>query len=276
MSKFLADTLFYSTVRIENEWNKYGTGFLVAQSTSETEGRIFLVTNKHILYENSIQREQASKIKLCINVRDQENKIIGLDIDWPIVLPDGTCIWREHPNRDVDVLVFEITNFILPLQSRLVAKWAAMDLLVTYEQIKQNEISIGDDIVVIGYPFGVQHEGNHLPFFRSGIIASNISKEIVDMIKENGRTRERILRGFLVDGGIIPGSSGSPVILKPNFTRIDRSGKMALGQSLPAFILGIISETRYAPIGQGMERGFAGLGLAFDSVTIRETINLFL
>lgn len=42
-------------------------------------------------------------------------------------------------------------------------------------------------------------------------------------------------------------------------------------------LLGIIAETRYAPIEtrEGNIPSFAGLGLAFDAETVKETIELF-
>ena len=98
---------------------------------------------------------------------------------------------------------------------------------------------------------------------------------LVGKIEENGKKRERNIRGFLVDGGTVPGSSGSPVILKPTIGRFV-DGNIQLGSS-PALLLGIISETYYAPIeSMGWNiPSFAGLGLAFDAETIRETIELF-
>lgn len=87
--------------------------------------------------------------------------------------------------------------------------------------------------------------------------------------------RKRILRGFLIDGAIIPGSSGSPVVIKPATIRFVR-GQMVM-QTFSRVFLGIIAETRYAPI---VTRdtdflSFAGLGLAFNADTIKETFELF-
>ena len=87
--------------------------------------------------------------------------------------------------------------------------------------------------------------------------------------------RKRRLHGFLIDGAIIPGSSGSPVILKPT------PGRFVKGNIImtipPPILLGVIAETKYAPIqSSGKDvHSFAGLGLAFDAETARETIELF-
>jgi len=43
------------------------------------------------------------------------------------------------------------------------------------------------------------------------------------------------------------------------------------------YLLGILAETRFAPINypSGTGLGFAGLGFVFDAVTIKKTIELF-
>jgi hypothetical protein len=90
-----------------------------------------------------------------------------------------------------------------------------------------------------------------------------------------GKRRKRILRGFLVDGAIIPGSSGSPVVLPPVSLR-NLHGRLQI-QTFPLLLLGIIAESRYAPLITPTTDylSFSGLGLAFDAQTIMEPIELF-
>lgn len=85
----------------------------------------------------------------------------------------------------------------------------------------------------------------------------------------SGGTRARILRGFLYDGASIRGSSGSPVVLKPGMGRLIGNGIHM--SPAPMILLGIVAEIRFV-IGSD---NFAGLGLAFDAATIKETIELF-
>ncbi len=89
------------------------------------------------------------------------------------------------------------------------------------------------------------------------------------------KPRKRILRGFLVDGATVPGSSGSPVVLPPiSFRNVH--GTLQI-QTHPLLLLGIIAESRYAPIitPSADYLSFSGLGLAFHAETVRETIELF-
>ena len=276
MSGYLANNLFFSTMVIQNQWGGNGTGFLVSKIISQEEGGlVFLATNKHVLNRNSDFRSVANHIILHFNEKNSDDKIVKKEILWPII-QGVRPIWREHPDPDVDVLVFDVTGFI-SFNKNIHVRFADYSLLTTNEILNENEIKIGEEVVIIGYPLGLtslatRHRDSNLPLFRSGIIASSIGDLLEDIKLENGVERTRILRGFLIDGGVIHGSSGSPVVLKPNLSRY-KNGSFSMGTSLPPYILGILAETRYARIGDSAS--FADLGLAFDASTIRETIDLF-
>jgi len=135
---------------------------------------------------------------------------------------------------------------------------------------------VGEDIVTIGYPLGLRQGDSNFSLVRQGVIATKIGAPLKDKVKTApGQFRERTLRAFLIDGATVPGSSGSPVILKPVIGRIQGSS-IVMGTALP--VLGIVAETKYAPVqlGASVIPSFAGLGLAFEVETIRETIELFL
>lgn len=263
---------------IKNQWGGSGTGFLVSRLINEKEGRIFLVTNKHVLNEKPELRRSAHSIFLHHNEKNTDGSISKATTPWPIIYGDGSKAWREHPNLDVDVLAFDVTNLVTFKIDRLAHKWVGYDLFCNRPILDQEDITIGEEVAVIGYPLGLSHHRSYYPLIRSGTIATQIGEELEDTVIENGVPRSRILRGFLIDGGIIPGSSGSPVVLKPVIGRVNRkTSSIKMGTPSP-FLLGIIAETHYAPIRTGQEDiipSFAGLGLAFDAETVRETIELF-
>lgn len=78
-----------------------------------------------------------------------------------------------------------------------------------------------------------------------------------------------------MDGGIVPGSGGSPVVLKPVATR-RKHGQLHLGKTKP-WLLGIVSNTIQVAVGEGgaQFRALAGLGLAYDASEIRATIETY-
>lgn len=180
---------------------------------------------------------------------------------------------REHPNPDVDVYILDITNVIHQLlkieDEELYSRSILCKYLATPEKMKEYDIKIADEIFILGYPSinKLQHHLNNFPFIRQGILASKIGEPLEDEYKDKKTeiTRKRILRGFLIDGGVIPGLSGNPVILKPNHYRQIKNE--IIYDSFPPLLLGIVSETRFIFTDNFYGENYystANLGLAFD------------
>jgi len=275
MASPIAESWVYATVRIENQWGRRGSGFLVARQLDADKLRIFLVTNKHVLHEDPRVRQEATLIQCDVNVETEDGEVVGRRHKIDIVIADGSKRWKEHPDQNVDVLAIDITELMVKYP-RIEFKWASYDLFADEQKIDDLDITIGEDVLVIGYPLGLRQGATNFPLVRQGILATRIGERIHDEYRgDDGKMRTRILRGFLIDGGVVPGSSGSPVILKPTIGRFVK-GDIAMGPA-PSILLGIISETKFAPIETeiGDLPSFAGLGLAFDAVTVKETIELF-
>lgn len=275
MASPITETWIYTTMLIENEWGGKGTGFLVSRLIDDKYGRIFLATNKHVLHEDTGMRQNANRVLLYLNIKNKDGSITGKTAELPLNLDDGSKRWREHPDQDVDVLAFDVSPLIAQYP-QIKGKWADYSDFGDRTKMEELDVTIGDEILVIGYPLGLRQGATNFPLLRSGIIATRIGETLEeDYQKSDGTLRRRILRGFLIDGATIPGSSGSPVVLKPTTGRFVK-GKIILG-SPPAILLGIVAETRYAPVRTpaGDILSFAGLGLAFDAETVRETIELF-
>lgn len=262
------------TVLIENDWGETGTGFLVVRHVADDRAKAFLVTNKHVLNKDENLRSAAQEIFIHVNMRKPDNSVTGKKGTLPLHYADSSKSWREHPEPDVDVVVFDVTSLIINFP-QIERRMAGYDAFADKASLREQEIDIGDEVLVIGYPIGVKQGKTNYPIVRSGIIATKIGEQLQDEVEENGKKRQRSLRGFLVDGATVPGSSGSPVILKPIVGRYVQGGIQL--NAAPALLLGIISETYYAPVYTPKWEipSFAGLGLAFDAETIRETIELF-
>lgn len=274
MGSVVADSWMYTTMQIENQWNQLGTGFLVVRHLDDKYSKIFLVTNKHVLHKEAESRLHAKYIDLHFTITEPDGSMTGKS--GRVVLDfDGSKIWREHPNTDVDVLAFDVTQVIINIP-QITKKLVGYDSFSDLQRIKELDITAGDEILVVGYPLGLRQGETNLPLVRGGIISTRIGEVFEDDYNEqDGTIRRRSLRGFLIDGATIPGSSGSPVILKPiSGRRVEKTIRM---KPAPAILLGIVAETRYAPINVegGYILSFAGLGLAFDAETIKETIELF-
>lgn len=264
----------HATVRIANPQGESGTGFLVFRATAPDQGRVFLVTNKHVVHRDPAVRPSVSHVTCHFNTKEVEGKTGTASRDIPLVNDDGSRRFRDHPDADTDVLAIEITDVIL--NPTIEKRWATYDLFADDAKRKELDITVGEEVVTIGYPLGLRQGNTNFPLVRQGLIATKIGELLRDKVSATGGgLRERALRAFLIDGATVPGSSGSPVVLKPVIGRIQ--GDAIVMGAAPPVLLGIVAETMYAPVqlDAGPIPSFAGLGLAFEVETIRETIELF-
>lgn len=276
----IAKSWLYATILIENEWGGKGTGFLVSKDTGPNRSRVFLCTNKHVLNSNKKLRDNAVKVILHLNVKEAADKILGKSYEFVLKSPNGKRRWKEHPETDVDVLAFDVTDLVQTLPE-MEKKWATYSLFADKTVLSEQDITAGDEVLILGYPTGFKNivfkQGDtNFPIVRQGIIATQIGQTFTEEYTDkDGKKKTNTFRGFLIDGGFIPGSSGSPVVLKPVLGR-SVGKEIRIGEAMP-FLLGIVAQTRYAPVKTGDTEtlSFAGLGLAFDADTIKETIELF-
>jgi len=267
-------TWVHATVRVENEWGKGGTGFLVIRKMEEKQGKVFLVTNKHVIHPELQTREKAGYLTLFLNVREKDGTVKGKSFRVPLN-EDDQKLWREHPNPPVDVLAVDITSLINS-HPNLENRGADYSLFATPRILKEENITEGEEVLILGYPLGLFHTRSHSPLVRQGIVATKIGERIQVRFRSSSGDPQRVeIPGFLIDAQIIPGSSGSPVVLKPIIGRKIKD-KIEMGTAVP-YLLGIVSATETTAI---RTEGYAfatlaGLGIVFDASTIQETIELF-
>ncbi len=264
----------HATVRVENEWGKGATGFLVIRRMNEREGKVFLVTNKHVIHADPQRRKGALFLTLYLNVWEEEARISGASFRTPLV-EDGQRLWREHPDPNVDVFAVDVTDLVNS-NPRIENKGADYSLFGFPDVLKRENITEGDEVFIIGYPLGLFHSRVNSPLVRQGIIATKIGERIqIWMRLPSGESKHMEIPGFLVDAAIVPGSSGSPVVLKPIIGR--KVGEKISMEMAPPYLLGIVSasETATLRVEDRMYPAFAGLGIVFDVSAIKETIELF-
>ena len=73
----IALTWVHATVRIENEWGRGGTGFLIIRKMNDKQGKVFLITNKHVLHLDPQMRRDAASLKMFVNVREKDGSVRG-------------------------------------------------------------------------------------------------------------------------------------------------------------------------------------------------------
>lgn len=274
MASPLVSGWLYATVPIDNPQGESGTGFLVFRKIAEDQGRVFLVTNKHVVCRDPAARPNVPHVVCHFNTKELDGSLGKSFGQVPLKNHDGSARFREHPDPDTDVYAIDVTD-VMNLNPTIEKRWVGYDMFADDAKRTELDITAGEDVVTIGYPLGLRQGDSNFPLIRQGVIATKIGVPLNDKVRDGAGVRDRTLRAFLIDGATIPGSSGSPVILKPVIGRIQ--GNSIVMGSAPPVLLGIVAETKYAPVqtGTGVIPGFAGLGLAFDVETIRETIELF-
>jgi hypothetical protein len=221
---------------------------------------------KHVLNKDPSLRRQAQSITLGVNV-EKEGEIVGEYVDYPLIYEDGRPAWQGHPDDDVDVLAIDATPLI-DGWDKLIWKHAQYSAFADKQLIEKHQITADDEVVVVGYPLGLRQRKTNYPLVRQGMLSTRVDGGLYD------EDTKRTLRGFLIDGATVPGASGSPVLLKP-VTKIDPEHGI---MEVPAWLLGIVAETRYNPTKTptGHVSSYTGLGFAFHNETIRETIDFIL
>lgn len=194
---------------------------------SNKQNSLFLVTNRHVLVnEDKGYFPNIARIRLHTNQYDiKQNEYYDIPLYTKVKKR-----WIESTFK-ADVVAIPIEINKLP-QGSIIMSFNAVNLLQANIQLH-----VGDDIVVMGYPFGVYDDIHNLPILRNGIIASAYP------IPFRGEPY------FLVDSNLEEGVSGSPVITKfKNTWRTKNGSKPLMGFSF--FLLGIISSTFEVPEGE--------------------------
>jgi len=277
-----------STVLISDESGSLkGTGFLV-KSDNDLGTRVYLVTNKHVVsYKNTCYKYRE---KFFLGFKTQQRKWLNIPVT--ICNSSGTILPAAypHPNDMVDVIVFNISDVLNKyFKENLQMLWFNYNLLATSDVIKNENISVGDDIFIVGYPRGYRNIYSQTPFVRQGIIATNIEELLSLEIKDEFGREMNNLNAFIIDANIFPGMSGSPVILKPRFC-IGKNKTIDIKNGMVGnYVLGIVSQvwlyekpidkvTVEETIKYNIERftkDEIALGIVFNSQLIRECIEHF-
>lgn len=265
------DQLLFTTIRIETITPKgvgTGTGFIFSRHVPDEGTMLFLVTNKHVV-------KDAIKGSLFFVQSDGVEPILGKRVD--ITIEGFNNRWFGHPDASIDVCVMPLVPVINEVAQAgfQVFYRAVPQELVPNDEIIEN-LNAVEEVVFIGYPNGIYDQVNLMPIVRRGITATH------PQLKYDGKPI------FLIDAGVFPGSSGSPVFIL-NEGAYSRGGTIILGSRL--HFIGVVAsvyfredlqQIEFAPVVSEKHLPFTrsrqmiGLGMVFRGSTVIETIDHFL
>ena len=184
----ISATLMRSTFKIQ-EGNNIGTVFILGQpmESDNTRAYYILFTATHVL-----ESMKANFATLFIRKFENEN-FVKIPIRTRI-RNEGRPLWISHPQ--VDVAAMRIS---LPRDTDI--QLISTEMIADDKFIKSFEVNPGDDLLVLGYPYGAEANEAGFPILRSGRIANY------------PLTPTKSTKTFLLDFEVFGGNSGAPVFM---------------------------------------------------------------
>ena len=209
----ISSLLMRSTFRLQDE-KTFGTVFIMGEPLQGQPGKgsYVLITAAHVLEnikgDNATlflrKRIKTGYVKLPTLIKVRQN---------------GKPLWVRHPQADVAAM-----RIALPQEADL--QVFSTDLLATDAMLEQIEVHPGDELLVLGFPYGAESNEAGFPILRSGRIAGF-------PLLPTSETRT-----FLLDFPVFNGNSGGPVFMHSD-NRV-YGGSTHYGTI--SLILGVVSE----------------------------------
>lgn len=172
-----------------------GTVFLVSAPKPDGTPRVVLVTAAHVLLQ---MPEPEARIGW---------RVPEANGDWrfapePLAIrdADGVALWTQHPDRDVAVMAITAPEAFA--RAAIPLEWLAD--ATTFDHWR---VGPGDELMALGYPYGLSSNRAGFPILRLGRISSYPLTPI------------RAFPTFLLDFAVSQGNSGGPVFWAPSAHR---------------------------------------------------------
>jgi len=222
-------TLMHYTYRIEGPTGKpneviYGTVFVmgIPDANRPGKGQFVLITAAHVL--EGISGETAT-----INVREKMADGKFQKVAHVLQIRKGKeSLWVRHPTVDVAVMKIDLPVFVSKQTEEIPIP--STDLLADDKMMERFEIHPGDELLCLGYPFGMEANISGFSILRSGKIASY------------PLTPAKDTKSFLFDFEVFNGNSGGPVYFVDKERRY--GGTTHIGETIQ-FVAGVVTEQRY-------------------------------
>lgn len=245
----ISTQLMYTTLPIYTKnvdgTQSSGTGFIFSVIESKETTIPLLITNYHVV-KNAIIGFM--EIHLAENNMPSD-KSIRVQFDKSVI--------STNKLEKLDLVAIPIASTLNDLYSKNITPFyrtVSVDMIPTDEQI--NELAAIEDVTFIGYPNGLYDEINKMSIVRQGITATPIW---------NNFKGEEV---FLVDAGVFPGSSGSPVFIYNRGTYPTKDG-IAVGNRL--MFVGVLAQTMLTS-NENKVKDYLNLGIVINSKVMSRSV----
>lgn len=252
--------LLKSVLRIETSPDAHGsyeigTGFLLTTSEETPSARILLITNKHMIGDWNYADGNILTFKPYINVFFyRTGDPSGLSYrPTKIDLFSGTSLDTSkvhlHPTGGIDLVAIDVTDKINSPSEHIEYAVYARSYLVPFGNIQAWQTDIADPVIALGYPLGIRSLVNNYPLAKMGYLASIPGQEMsipLSAQTRSGTTEKVNIQGkfLVVDGLIVNGNSGGPVVLVGGVRsrRDPKSNQLQFtDKPIPNYVVGVVS-----------------------------------
>lgn len=250
--KDISTQLLYTTVPIyakkQDGSFSSGTGFIFSVMEEENRSIPLLITNYHVLCdavagfvelhiaEDGMPSEKSIRVQFDKSIISG-NKLGELDL---IAVPLAATL-NEFQQKGINAFYRTVNQNMIPKQTQI------------------DDFAAIEDITFIGYPSGLYDNVNKLPIIRKGITATPIWNKFKG---------EEV---FLIDAGVFPGSSGSPVFIYNHGSYPTKDG-ITIGSRL--LFIGVISETMVR--NESATKSYLDLGKVINSSAMYNEVENFI
>ncbi len=185
------------------QFEPIATGFFFGKFISkvneqQSEYRIFLVTNKHVINEST------TVYGFRLDAKNEN------PADW-FYLPtrtNGSHSWFLHPDLQIDVAITPVPGVVSLNESHNLKFFRSESNTLSSDGMKEAGLTEGDEIFILGFPQKIVGEARNAVLVRQGCIARVRDLYMSESID------------FYVDAPVFKGNSGGPVINKPQIVGI--------------------------------------------------------
>ncbi|WP_439879882.1 S1 family peptidase [Pontibacter sp. MBLB2868] len=249
----ISTQLLYTTFPIWAEMKdgsiNSGTGFIYNSPMKGAENIFIplLVTNYHVIKDSL--KVYTEFVKSDGKSPQTGNKIrVELNSSMFSAFADVTNDLAVHPIAPI-ISGLERNNYKVFFRS--------LDPSIIPDEETIKKFSAMEEIIFIGYPSGLYDTENSFPIVRKGITATPVWNRFTNQEK------------FLIDAGVYPGSSGSPVFIYNQGSYATENG-VTIGTRL--FFLGVLSESIISS-SNNKPNYFLGLGSVINTKCLLDFVN---
>lgn len=207
----ITEKMLFNTVKLQTKSGS-GTGFFFEFYFIKSGTVPVIVTNKHVINNNNLEEVRFS-LHTSLEHQPEDNINVVFKTQWLFHDKFDLCFCLAGP------LLNKIKS-----QERKEIYFTPITEDLIWDNKKLEELSAIEDVVMIGYPIGLQDKINNLPLFRKGFTSSHPALDFNDM-------------GIgVVDMACFPGSSGSPILILNENGYSDKSGNSYMGSSRVIFL----------------------------------------